>query len=223
MQNNLKGGIQRRQFLQWVGGVGSAMVVAKAAGAAEVCGLTAPQDEGPFYPGENNILPINDLTRVEGANAPAKGQVIYLRGVVRGLDCQPVEGANVEIWQACASGKYNHARDPNPAPLDPNFRYWGEAFTNEKGEYTFKTILPGAYPASEAWDRPPHIHFRIAKVGYVELITQMYFKGEPLNDEDLILRRVPAHMRGDVIVDFQPNPEEVGTLIGTFNISIEKL
>jgi protocatechuate 3,4-dioxygenase beta subunit len=47
--------------------------------------------------------------------------------------------------------------------------------------------MPGAYPASETWMRPPHIHFKIAKKGYVELTTQMYFPDEALNETDLLL------------------------------------
>lgn len=214
--------LKRRQFLQKSIGAAGALVAARA-GAAEVCAKTVAQTEGPFYPGETNILPINDLTRVEGAKTAALGQIIYVKGVVRDLNCDPVPGVNVEIWQACASGRYNHDQDPNPAPLDPHFRYWGEAFTDAHGEYIFKTILPGAYPADTDWDRPPHIHFRVAKRGYVELITQMYFKGHPLNDLDKILERIPHRMREDVIVDFRLNADEVNTLVGQFNISIEKI
>lgn len=215
---------KRRQFLQWgIAGVGAMLLARTAKAAAPKCEVTARQPEGPFYPGEANIVPINDLTRVEGASQPAEGQVIYVRGVVRSTTCQPVANANVEIWQACASGRYNHAGDPNSAPLDPNFRYWGETFTNAKGEYEFKSILPGAYPAAEDWDRPPHIHFRIAKLGYEDLITQMYFKGEELNDLDLILQRVPARMRDHVIVDFQPLPTEPSAKVGYFDISIVPL
>lgn len=218
MMNHLK----RRQFLQTGLGVAGALIASKA-GAAQVCAKTVAQTEGPFYPGESNIFPVNDLTRIEGATGPALGQVIYVKGVVRDLQCRPVQGVNVEIWQACASGRYNHDQDPNTAPLDPNFRYWGETFTDAAGEYVFKTILPGAYPADTDWDRPPHIHFRVAKRGYTELITQMYFKGHPLNKIDKILERIPKRMQEDVIVDFKLNPDEANTLLGQFNISIEKI
>ncbi len=215
--------LPRRNFLRiGVAGAVSGLVLQHAK-AAELCAQTVAQPEGPFYPGDANILPINDLTRVAGSTTPALGEVIYVRGVVRDADCRPVEGVNVEIWQACASGKYNHAGDPNPAPLDPNFRYWGEAFTNALGEYEFKTIKPGAYPASSEWDRPPHIHFRLAKRGYVELITQMYFAGEPLNSEDLILQRVPERFRDTVVVDFSPSLTQPGAQVGIFDISIEKI
>lgn len=215
---------RRRGFLRMGIAVAVGGVIGGKLSAAEICNDRTPeQTQGPFYPGDSNIQAINDLTWVPGAPRAALGEVIYIQGVVTDLNCAPVEGASVEIWQACASGRYNHAQDPNSAPLDPHFRYWGETFTNAKGEYSFKTIKPGAYPASEDWDRPPHIHFRIAKLGYSELVTQMYFRGEVLNQEDLILQRVPARLRESVIVDFQSKPEEPTALMGSFNISIEKL
>lgn len=68
----------------------------------------------------------------------------------------------------------------------------------------------------------PHIHFRVAKLGYQELITQSYFKGHPLNDEDLILKNIPASQRQDVIVDFKPAGVglEPNSLDGVFNITL---
>lgn len=215
--------LERRNFLKKLaGGLGAAVIAPHA--AAAVCVKTPPQTSGPFYPGENLFVPAWDLTRVPGSLKVALGQVIYIQGVVKDLaTCQPVSDVNVEIWQACASGRYNHDRDPNPAPLDPDFRYWGETFTDFNGAYFFKTIKPGAYPADVDWERPPHIHVRVAKRGYRELITQLYFKGDPLNEEDKILMNVPAALRPEVLVDFQPNPAEPTSLTGSFNISIEKV
>ena len=219
MQHNVK----RRHFLQWgAAGVGAALAGINAR-AADVCIETARQTSGPFYPGQGSFAMDNDLTAVPGAKAAPLGEVIYIKGIVRDADCRPVAGVNVEIWQACASGKYNNASDPNPAPLDPNFKYWGETISNANGEYSFKSILPGAYPAAADWDRPPHIHFRLMKRGYHELITQMYFKGDPLNETDKILVNVPRHLRGEVIVDFQPTVNEPTTKTGVFNITILKV
>lgn len=214
--------MERRNFLKTLAG-GMGLAVATGATAAELCQLTPAQTPGPFYPGESKFVPDNDLTRMPGASKMALGEVIYVEGLLTDTDCKPVANANIEIWQACASGRYNNDRDPNPAPLDPDFRYWGETFTDEHGRYSFKTIKPGAYPADNDWDRPPHIHFRIMKRGYKELITQLYFKGDPLNDLDKILLQVPARLRPEVIVDFQLNPQDPGTTVGTFNISIEKV
>lgn len=216
--------MKRRNFLKtFAVGLGAA-ALGRQAVAAGACNKTPAQTAGPFYPGEDLFVPDNDLTRVPGSRQMALGEVIYIEGTVRELStCLPVANVNVEIWQACASGRYNNDRDPNPAPRDSNFRYWGETFTDANGNYSFKTIKPGAYPADTDWDRPPHIHVRLAKRGYKELITQMYFKGDPLNELDKILLNVPTRLRGEVIVDFKANPADASSTIGTFNISIEKV
>jgi protocatechuate 3,4-dioxygenase beta subunit len=69
--------------------------------------------------------------------------------------------------------------------------------------------------------RPPHIHFKIARLGYHELVTQMYFRGNPYNDRDLILQAVPAAERDGVIVDFTPSALDPNTLGGTFDITLQ--
>lgn len=217
----------RRHFLGL--GAGAAGVLATTSPLAKAlaasCGLTPPQTPGPFYPGESQFSNDADLTVVPGSVTRAVGQVIYIRGKVLDQHCKPLPRTSVEIWQACASGKYNHPNDPNSAPLDRNFKYWAEVSTDETGEYGFKTILPGAYPADATWTRPPHIHFKVAKLGFQELVTQMYFKGQPDNDADLILRQVPIAERKSVVIDFRPAPVgyEAGALIGQFDITLQRL
>jgi protocatechuate 3,4-dioxygenase beta subunit len=183
---------------------------------------TPVQPEGPFYPIVDQLDKDADLIHIKGSQKIAHGQVVMVQGVVIDQNCQPVSGVLVEIWQACHTGKYNHSSDPNPAPLDPNFQYWGKAVTNERGEYRFRTIVPGAYPAGQNWVRPPHIHFKVSKRGYMELITQMYFAGHKLNDLDLILQRVPKADQKKLVIEFKavqglPHPA------GNFNIQIEKV
>jgi protocatechuate 3,4-dioxygenase, beta subunit len=195
---------------------GAALTGSKA--LAQSCGLTPEQSEGPFYPIQDQDDKNNDLTRVKGKLISATGQIAILSGIVQDDTCRPVKGAMVEIWQACHTGKYNHPSDPNPAKLDPNFQYWGQAITNEKGEYSFKTIVPGAYPADNTWIRPPHIHFKVHLRGYEELTSQLYWKGHPLNKKDRILQSLPKEERERVIVDFK---DVNGTQYGIFNISLK--
>ncbi len=218
----------RRNFLtRGITGVGAAIAgssFVSTALAQGMCVVTPRQTAGPFYPGENLFDQNVDLTRVPGSPARAKGQVVYVTGRVLDQNCRPLEGANVELWQACASGKYKSQKDPNPAPLDPNFRYWAETFTNAKGQYIFKTIIPGAYPADTGWTRPPHLHFKVTKLGYKEIITQSYFKGHPLNEQDLILRAIPARERDSVVVEFGPSLQghgyEPGSLMGFLDLTL---
>lgn len=183
---------------------------------------TPTQALGPFYPVVDQIDTDADLIQVSGANKAAKGKIIIVEGRITDQACNPVPGALVEIWQACESGRYNHPSDPNTAPLDPNFQYWGKAVTNKEGQYRFRTIIPGAYKADTSWIRPPHIHFKVSRLGYIELITQMYFSGEQHNATDLILKRLKKSDQRKVIVEFK-ELEQVPHPIGVFDIQIEKI
>ena len=195
---------------------------AKAAEQCSPAGKTPAQTSGPFYPVVDQVDTDADLIMVTGASAGAKGKIVIVEGTVTDQNCRAVPGALVEIWQACNSGRYDHPSDTNPAPLDPNFQYWGKAVTDNNGRYRFRTVVPGAYPANTDWVRPPHIHFKIARLGYIELITQMYFSGETLNSKDLILQRLKKSDQTKVIIDFKKS-DSAPHPTGIFNIQIEKV
>jgi len=209
--------MNRRSLIKKLAIASGVVALAPVAQAALKCEeeTTPKQTQGPFYPVADQIDKDTDLTVLKGSSLRALGRVIDVQGVVTDTLCQPVANAYVEIWQACASGKYNHPGDPNTAPLDPNFQYWGIAKTNAAGEYKFHTILPGAYPADTDWMRPPHIHFKVHKWGYQELITQLYFAGEALNEADQILQNLDQHEQEKVV-----RPIENETV--TFNITLAK-
>ena len=90
------------------------------------CNLTARESSGPFYPLSYPLDQDNDLTYLKDKSQKAKGEIIYIKGVVQGENCEPVSKATIEIWQACATGRYNHPEDRNPAELDPNFSILGK-------------------------------------------------------------------------------------------------
>ncbi len=199
--------------------LGLASVASISAKAAGICKATPinGQPEGPFFPTtnqqENQLDKDNDLTRIKGNLNQPIGEHIQLIGRVVDEACKPLSDVLVEIWQACESGRYNHPNDPNQATLDENFQYWGRAITNAKGEYNFKTIKPGSYPASNEWVRPPHIHMKVSLVGYNDLTTQLYFSDEEdlnLNSSDLILNSLSKDEQDKVIIDFKPS--EIETL-----------
>jgi protocatechuate 3,4-dioxygenase beta subunit len=149
----------------------------------------------------------NDLTR-QHAGDPV-GQRILVTGRVVDGDGRPVPNSLIEIWQTNAAGRYRHAKDDHPAPLDPNFTGAGRTLTDANGNYRFVTIQPGAYPwknHANAW-RPAHIHFSLFGPSFAtRLITQMYFPGDPLLAHDPILQSVPdAKGRERLIARFDLN------------------
>jgi len=122
------------------------------------------------------------------------GERIIVAGRVLDEDGKPVPKTLVEVWQCNSAGRYVHERDQHPAPLDPNFTGKGQFLTNERGEWRFVTIKPGAYPwrnTHNAW-RAQHIHFSIFGPAFVtRIVTQMYFPGDPLLADDPLFNGVP--------------------------------
>ena len=180
--------LSRRRLLGLSLAVGG-LTISSAARTAFAQGLkpTPIQALGPFYPDLKPLDQDADLTLISGQSARAQGQRLHLMGRVLNLKGEPVAGARVEIWQANTHGRYAHPSDSNPAPLDPNFQGFAEQRTDAQGHYRFKTIKPGAYPASPDWVRPPHIHFVVTHKKQ-RLVTQMYFPGEALNEKDFLLQ-----------------------------------
>ena len=146
---------------------------------------------GPAF-GDGDVTAADaDLTTQQ--DGEPLGERIVVSGRVLGSDGRPVPGTLIEIWQANAAGRYRHANDQHPAPLDPNFTGAGRCLTDDDGHYRFVTVKPGAYPwgnHSNAW-RPAHIHFSLFGIRLSErLVTQMYFPGDPLFAFDPIMQAV---------------------------------
>lgn len=206
-------GITRRRFA-----AGSAAIalglIARPAWAA--LATTPRQTTGPFYPVDWTGDIDADLVRVTGEAARALGQVAHVSGRVTDLSGNPLAGAEVEIWQCDANGRYHHPRDTSAnRRLDAGFQGHGRVLTDADGAYRFRSIRPVPYPG-----RTPHIHFKVAADGHPDLITQMYVAGEPGNDSDFLLNRIAdARVRERLIVRLDPADRiEQGALAGNFDI-----
>ena len=154
---------------------------------------------GPFYRPDAPLR--SDLT-----HAALKGTRITIKGNVYAGDCKtPLKNAKVEIWHCDAEGNYdNESKD---------FNQRAQQMSKEDGNYSFLTIFPGKYLNGETY-RPAHVHFRVTAEGHQELISQLYFKGDPHIDSDKWASNKDAELRIKEIV-----PEEVnGSLCINFDI-----
>jgi len=125
---------------------------------------------GPYYrPGS----PVRTDLRIKGD----AGDNVELSGYIRHKDCTtPYKKAKVEIWHCDSKGVYDNKSS--------EFRYRGTTYTDEKGFYSFQTILPVAY-AGPGFIRPAHFHMIVTAEGYQPLVTQLYFKGDThIKDDD---------------------------------------
>ncbi len=149
---------------------------------------------GPVYGTDEVDESDADLTSNARVNGEPIGERIIVTGRVLDENNKPVPNTLVEVWQANSTGRYLHKNDQHDAPLDPNFTGAGRCITNDKGEYRFVTIRPGAYPWGNhynAW-RPAHIHFSVFGTNFLSrLVTQMYFPGDPLQPLDPIFNSIP--------------------------------
>jgi hydroxyquinol 1,2-dioxygenase len=152
-------------------------------------GCTESTVFGPFYVAGS---PSYDLGE-DVANG-ATGVPCTVRGTVRGLNGEPVPGAEIHVWQADAEGKYDVQREDLASP-----QARGVLHANGKGEYHFRSILAEAYPIPDdgpvgdmlratkrhPW-RPAHLHFMIKAPGYETLITHVFRDGDPYLDSDAV-------------------------------------
>lgn len=119
---------------------------------------------GPFYrpnaPMRSNLIPTGST-----------GVEMHLSGTVFAKDGRTtLADVLVEAWQCDEHEHYDNASD--------DYRFRGAVKTGKDGKYTFKTIVPVPYQDGSDW-RPAHIHLRISSKGHQDLITQIYFKGDP--------------------------------------------
>jgi protocatechuate 3,4-dioxygenase beta subunit len=165
---------------------------------------TLSEVTGPVFGHKSVSKHESDLT-TQHQGAPI-GQRIVLSGNVLAGDGRPVPDTLIEMWQANAAGRYTHKWDRYDAPLDPNFSGVGRCLTDSMGRYEFVTVKPGPYPFGNhhnAW-RPAHIHLSVFGPAFAtRLVTQMYFPGDPLLDQDPVFNSVPdARARQRLICRF---------------------
>ncbi|MBA8680361.1 protocatechuate 3,4-dioxygenase [Stenotrophomonas tumulicola] len=213
--------ISRRHALRAMG-LAASTLVTPSLFARQQQRLTAAEIMGPFYPLQRPLDDDSDLTRVSGQPGRALGQAFDLRGRIIDTQGRPVGGAMVEMWQANRHGRYAHKSDPNlTAPIDPAFQGFGKQASDHEGRFRFLTIIPGPYPVIEdnkRWTRTPHIHFDI-RGRHDRLVTQIYFKGQALNDTDLLYQALSAQDRDTVTLDLQPaDPGAPAPLFGEWTV-----
>ena len=182
--------LTRRAILSGLAGAGGAAVAAAQVPlrvSSERLHLrgTPQLNIGPFYPLNRPPEEDADLTQIAGRPGRARGQIIDLIGRVVDESGRPVSGAQIDMWQTNAAGRYHHPMDTGDAPFDPHFQGAAILRADADGAYRIRTVLPGIYVP-----KARHIHFDV-RGNRRRLITQMFFPGEP-NDADGAYASLPS-------------------------------
>ena len=109
--------------------------------AAQRCAPTVSDGAGPF-----------------GRGAPPRrasiGKGHVLTGIVLSVDCGPVSGAQVHLWQSNRRGVYTRAGSAT-------------VITDRAGRFRFEGPRPVSYEG-----RPPHIHIRVIARDHIPLLAR---------------------------------------------------
>lgn len=131
------------------------------------CVATFAKTPGPCH---TNHVPVREDVTDGVVGLPSR---LSLR-IVDAQTCQPVEGADVEIWHVNAAGVYSGhaARMCNAGEAAARRAQFlrGRQITNVDGLVNFLSVYPGWYPG-----RTVHVHLRILVGARELLITQLLF------------------------------------------------
>jgi len=168
--------------------------------------MTPSQTVGPFF---SFGLTTEKCCVRKIAGPQAKGDRVVLSCRVLDGDGVGLPDAMVEIWQADASGVYNHPDDPQQKNCDPECAGFGRMGTNENGVCEFETIKPGKVSGLNGQEQAPHLNVAIFARGMLkQLYTRIYFAGDPTNENDSVLALVPSARQQTLMA--QPDPERPG-------------
>ncbi|MEU4092863.1 catechol 1,2-dioxygenase [Streptomyces sp. NPDC026673] len=146
--------------------------------------------EGPFYrPGAPRLSrPYRMPQRPDEA-----GRVLVFHGRVTDTGNRPLAGAELDMWQADATGRYS-----NVFPGIPEWNLRGRLTTSEDGSFAVETILPPPYEIPKHGPmgtllgalgrhsyRPAHLHVKVRHTGHRDLTSQLYFRGGPYLESDV--------------------------------------
>ncbi len=204
---------QRQEFILLSDTLGFSMLIEMInQDAAE--GTTDPTVFGPFHVPDAPIREMGDSIVIDDQG----GQVITLTGTVRNLQGDPLEGAQLDVWQTAANGLYD-VQDPDQTPMNMRGRF----ITGADGKFAYRTVRPIDYPVPadgpvgamldatgrHAW-RPAHTHMVISVDGYKPIITHLFDSESDYLESDAVFGvrdSLIVDMTGDVVTyDFVVEP-----------------
>ncbi len=161
---------------------------------------------GPFHISGSPPLPFGADMKGDFA-----GPVLLAQGMIKNVDGEPIEGAELDIWQTAPNGLYS-SQDPE----QDTYSFHGIQTTGADGLYAFTTVRPVEYtvptdgPVGDILNacgrhpwRPSHLHYIIKAEGYRPLVTEVFPEDDPYLDQDTVFG-----VREDLVMKYQDMPAE---------------
>lgn len=204
------------EFLEWAGNISDAerhefVLLSDVLGLSSLVDMlhshpqgTSSSVLGPFHITGSPPLAIGgDMKR------HFEGSVLLAEGMVRDTDGNPIEGAEIDIWQTAPNGLYS-SQDPD----QDTYSFHGIQTTGADGRYGFTTVRPVSYtvpsdgPVGDIlrasgrhpW-RPSHLHYIVTAPGFRPLVTEIFPDDDPYLDEDTVFG-----VREDLVMTYVEQP-----------------
>ncbi|BBX19135.1 catechol 1,2-dioxygenase [Mycolicibacterium duvalii] len=177
--------------------------------------------EGPYYVpnsperGARGTIPMRD---------GEQGTPLVWNGTITSTDGTPLAG-KVELWHADADGFYSQF-----APNLPEWNLRGTFSAGPDGAFQITTIRPAPYQiptdgacgkliAAAGWHawRPAHLHVKVSAPGHELLTAQLYFPGDPHNQDD-----IASAVKPELVLEPQVHPDGSQSVAYSFVLDPEK-
>ena len=140
-----------------------------------------------------------------------EGEVLLARGRVTDTSGNPIEEAEIDIWQTAPNGLYSSQDEEQDT-----YSFHGIQTTGADGRYGFTTVKPVSYtvptdgPVGDIlratgrhpW-RPSHLHYIVKAHGFRPLVTEIFPDDDPYLDEDTVFG-----VRSDLVMKYEPHAAE---------------
>ncbi len=136
-------------------------------------------------------------------------QVLVASGTVKDENGDPIEGAELDIWQTAPNGLYS-SQDPD----QDTYSFHGIQTTGPDGRYGFTTVKPVSYtvpsdgPVGQILEasgrhpwRPSHLHYIVTAPGFRPLVTEIFPDDDPYLDQDTVFG-----VREDLVMTYVEKP-----------------
>jgi protocatechuate 3,4-dioxygenase beta subunit len=169
-----------------------------ASGAADLVGNDAIGARPDLIPEGHNFL-ASPLGPASELAAAAAHYIINIAGHIYDADGVPLPDAMLEIWQADEDGNYPDTWAPGH---NRPFTAFGRCATDAEGAFRFRTVRPGATQFADGDLQAPHVQLSLSARGLINIqTTRVYFLGDPHNDIDPVLMRVPQERRHTLVAN----------------------